>query len=354
MPLSEIPYIRWAKSEICAGDYHLTSSAAPEVDWSELGIDPRDLKLFHYNTYGEEQMLSDLRQQIPGCEALIAAGASHAHFCIAAAILRPGDRILFEAPGYLPLLDSLSMLDVEAIRFRRSSTEGFALPLEQIEAVASQVQPRLILLTNLHNPSGVALTEAEMDGLAGLCERTGIEVLCDEVYLPYLDPQPTPLHARHPLITSVCSFNKSYGLPQIRVGWAQARPELVERARRIVDATTLHNSCLSDQVAALAWPQREKLAARSRAVAAAGWAVAGPWLEKLPLEYVAPAGGLICFPRVPEESFADGEAFREALLGVGVGVTPGSFFGEPNHVRIGFREAPERLEETFQRMASVF
>lgn len=354
MPLSEIPYIRWAKSESVAGEYLLTSSAAPEANWSDLGLDPRDLKLFHYNAYGEEVMLDELRAQVPGCDALVAAGASHVHFCIAAAILRPGDRVLFEAPGYLSLLDSLSMLDVEAIRFRRSFDDGFRLPLEQLEAVISQVQPRLVLLTNLHNPSGVALSEAEMDGLAGLCERTGVEVLCDEVYLPYLDPQPAPLHTRHPLITSVCSFNKSYGLPQVRVGWAQARPELVERARRIVDATTIHNSCLSDQVAAVAWPQREQLRQRARATATAGWQVAAPWLERLPLEVVAPAGGLVCFPRVPEQYFEDGEAFRKALLEVGVGVTPGSFFGAPHHVRIGFRETPERLEEAFSRMASLF
>lgn len=343
--LSRIPYMRWAKSQAAVGEYALTSSAVPPLDWHSLGMDPQQLELCRYNAYGDESLLAELRAEgTAESDVLLASSTTHAHFCLAASILSPGDRVLYESPGYLPLVDSLSMLGVEAVRFVRRFEDGFSLPREHIERVVEQACPRLLLVTDLHNPSGVTLDEDERRFLADLCERTGLEIICDEVYRPFLDPDPGPLHRWHPAISSVNGLNKSYGLPLIRVGWALASRARTERARRVLDATTVHNSCLSDQVAGFAWQARTRLLDRARAIAAEGWAICGPWLEGSPLACVPPAGGLICFPRVPD-AFEDGDALRAHLLEHGVGVTPGSYFEAPRHVRIGFGLAPQRLRE---------
>lgn len=356
MSLSEVPYLRWAKNEQRAGDYQLTYSAVPPVDWETIGLDPAELKLFDYTRYGPESFLEALCAEgnFEPQQVLLASSATHAHFCFAASILIAGDRVLYESPGYLPLVDSLSMLDVEPIRFLRRFEDGYRLPCEALSMLVEQACPRILLLTSVHNPSGVALTPEETDFLDDLCERTGIIVLCDDVYRPFLDPDPGPLAQRHPGIISVNSLNKSYGLPQIRVGWGFAEPRLVERARRVLDATTVHNSCLSDQVAEAAWQHREALVERARHVAKQGWDVVGPWLEQSPLECVAPDAGLVCFPRLPEGNLADADAARDAFLKVGVGVTPGTFFEDPRHFRLGFGVEPPVLEEALRRLESAF
>ena len=80
-------------------------------------------------------------------------------------------------------------------------------------------------------------------------EKTGCPVIIDEMYRPFLDPDPGPICLRHPKIVSVWGLNKVHGLPQVRFGWGCGSPQLADQARRIFDSTTLHTSCLTDQVA---------------------------------------------------------------------------------------------------------
>lgn len=349
--LSRIPYLRWAKFESGKGEIPLTSSAVPPLDWTSLGYDPTELELCRYSPYGDPALLEAIAAPWGGDAdgVLLASSTTHAHFCFAVSGLAPGDRILAESPGYTCLTDSLSCLKVEVIHYHRSFGNGYALPTDEILALVEKERPRMLLVTNLHNPSGIALSDEEGNFLADLCERYGIEVLSDEVYRPFLDPDPGPLSRRHPRIVSLWGLNKVYGLPLIRVGWGLAPPERVERARRIYDATTIHNSCLSDQVARFACGKLDVLARRGREIAAAGWRVMQPCLERVGFAVVPPAGGISCFPRVP----GGGDRLRERLLEVGVGVTPGCFFGAQEHVRIGFGLEPEVLEDAAGRIEKV-
>jgi len=356
MPIpSDVPYIRWAKEHAGFDGIALTQSAVPPVDWDDIALDPRELRLFEFSAYGDESLRAGIAGEWGwGAERVLLAGsASHAHFCLAASLLEPGDRVLHEVPGYLPLLDALSLLRIEPVPFARLAEDGYRLPRDEIRRAARHPRARLLLLTDLHNPTGVALEREDRDFLAALCEETGLEVIADEMYRPFLDPDPGPLCRAHDRIVTVAGLNKVHGLSQIRVGWGIAPPARIELARRILDATTIHNSCLSDQVARAAWPRRAQLVARARAIAAAGWEVFGEWLARSPFETRSPAGGLVCFPRVAGERFADGDDFQRAALEEGVLVTPGRFFGRPDHVRIGFGLPPERLREATARLDRV-
>jgi aspartate/methionine/tyrosine aminotransferase len=349
---SDIPYIRWAKEHASEGELALTMSAVPPIGWEDIGLDPRELRLAEYTAYGDETLRAGIAAECGwGPErVLLAASASHAHFCFAASLLSPGDRVLHEVPGYLPLLDALSLLRCETVPFRRRPEERYRLPQEEIRRLARDPRAKLLLLTDLHNPSGAALSAADRAFLAALAEERPIEIIADEMYRPYLDPDPGPLCRAHEGIVTIGGLNKVHGLPQIRVGWGIAAEARVRRARRILDATTIHNSCLTDQVARAAWPKRAALVERARRIARSGWEVIGPWLARASLDAVEPAAGLVCFPRVPRALFADGDAFRAAAIAEGVGVTPGRFFGAPEHVRIGWGLEPERLREATRRL----
>ncbi|MCI0650506.1 MAG: pyridoxal phosphate-dependent aminotransferase, partial [Planctomycetes bacterium] len=217
MALSSLPYMRWAKSEATLGELKLTSSAVPALDWSELGFDPRELELARYSRYGEPEMLERIgaRWRVPPENVLLASSTTHAHFCFAASGLEPGDRILVEAPGYTPIVDALSLLKLQVVPYRRTFESGFALPREELRDLCRSLGPRMVLVTHLHNPSGVALTADEARFLGDLCDEFGIEVLSDEIYRPFLPADDGPLHAVHPSIISVWGLNKVHGLPLI-------------------------------------------------------------------------------------------------------------------------------------------
>ena len=106
-----------------------------------------------------------------------AVGTSGANFLACAALLDPGDDVLVERPGYDPLLAIPQLLGARTIRFDRRYEDGFALDPDR---VASALTPatRLIVIADLHNPSGVlasadALAEVGRNRRAGRRLRAG-------------------------------------------------------------------------------------------------------------------------------------------------------------------------------------
>ncbi|MFL2857108.1 MAG: pyridoxal phosphate-dependent aminotransferase [Planctomycetota bacterium] len=355
MALSEVPYIRWAKYEGLMGRHRLTASAVPPVEWSDIGLDPGSLALTEYSPYGPEEVFqrlhSDWRLDPGGI--VLGASASHAHFCFAASMVPQGGTVVHESPGYLPLLDALSLLGVRKVPVQRRFEENYRLDPAELQQKIEAEKADLVLLTHLHNPSGVSLGEEEITGLVEVVEKTGCPVIIDEMYRPFLDPDPGPICLRHPKIVSVWGLNKVHGLPQVRFGWGCGSPQLADQARRIFDSTTLHTSCLTDQVARAAMDHLDVLAARGRRISKRGWTQFSEWLKNHDLPLIEPSGGLTCFPRIPLSVARDGDHFRELCMERDLNVTPGRFFGEPHHVRIGFGAPEEELKVSLKILGEI-
>ncbi|MAW76853.1 MAG: hypothetical protein CMJ95_05600 [Planctomycetes bacterium] len=355
MELSRVPYIRWAKSDGQIGKHNLTMSAVPPVSWEEIDLDPATLDLFEFTPYGPTEVMDSLAAAwgLDPEGILLASSASHAHFCFAAALSGPGGTVVHEVPGYLPIVDALSVVGANTIPFERRFEDNYRIDLERLAATIQQHEAKLLLVTNLHNPSGVKLSKEEEDGIVSICDRYGCHVIVDEMYRPFLDPDPGPLSRRHPSIVSIGGLNKVHGVSQVRFGWGFGSREVVDRARCVFDSTTLHNSCLTDQVARAAMQRWEPLRQRGRKFASDGWEIFSAWLENHPMSLVAPAAGLVCFPKVPPGAGADGVEFRQKCLEQGVNLTPGHFFGAPDHVRIGFGLPVEQLRRALDALGRV-
>jgi len=65
---------------------------------------------------------------------------------------------------------------------RAAGADGYALDVSRVEA-ALTARTRLVILSNLHNPTGAAVNRAELESLARLADRRDFHVLVDEVYL---------------------------------------------------------------------------------------------------------------------------------------------------------------------------
>ncbi|MBC8261607.1 MAG: pyridoxal phosphate-dependent aminotransferase [Planctomycetia bacterium] len=355
MELSTVPYIRWAKYEGLMGEHRLTASAVSPIDWSDIGLDPATLKLTEFSPYGPSEVFDRLQEDwgVDPSGVVLGASASHAHFCFGASLVKPGDVIVHEVPGYLPLVDALSMLRVKTVPFQRRFDESYRLDVEQLKKTVIENDAKLVLLTDLHNPSGVSLGKEALLSIAEMCEVTGCHVIIDEMYRGFLDPDPGPACLLHPRIISVWGLNKIHGISQVRFGWGCATPELADRARRVFDSTTLHTSCLTDQVARAAMTHLDPLTQRGRRYAQEGWGIFSDWLQQQDLAVIPPDGGLTCFPEVPKEIARDGDHFRELCMEQGLNVTPGRFFGASQHVRIGFGLEEAQLKPALDILAKV-
>ncbi len=284
-----------------------------------------------------------------------ATGTSGANFLACAALVRPGDDVLVEQPGYDPLFAAPRMLGANIVRFERRFEDGFRLDPDRV-AAALTPRTRLIIVTDLHNPTCVAIGEDEMGRLGAMADRHGVYVLVDEIYLDSALGKPrVPAAKRGPWFISTSSLTKVYGLPAFRCGWALAAPGVAEEIRRARDLVDGSGSVLLDRASVVAFQHLPELAERSRAILAPNLAVVEAFLAGQPaLEWVKPSGGTVAFPRLRSGESADRLAER-LLREFDTAVVPGRFFDAPAHFRVAFgiqRDALERgLDAISQALA---
>lgn len=306
-------------------------------------------------SHGNPVVLDALAQryQLPRDSLLCTTGASNGLALVFQALLSPGDEVLIEQP-YFDLLGSLASAQRASVRLvpRRAD---FSLDLEALEAAITP-STRLIVLTDLHNPSGVRLSDAALQALAALAARTGVGVVFDEVYADFATPNAPPRVAARlsPDFISVNSLTKIYGLYALKCGWIVASGARQQRIRSVYEQFEFGVSKVSHAVAAVVLSRQAEFdahwqgllaQARPRLVAAAGAMSAAGLIQG-----AVPEHGCMYFPRIREGiddvALSDWLWQRHALA-----VAPGRYFGSPGHLRIGFGRDAAWIDEGMRCLA---
>jgi hypothetical protein len=340
-----VRYIEWALRFYGKVALDLASSGIPTASWNELGVPEPNLDdLSAYPAFREALAVYN---DVPVTEVVPALGTSHAVFLAYAAMLSPGDEVLVEHPGYATVRP-----------FERVAADGFAISPERVAAAVTS-RTRVIVVTNLHNPTGVRTPDATLRELASIAEARGAYLLVDEVYAPF-DALPedgvfrTSARKLAPNVVAVSSLTKCYGLGMHRIGWVLGPPEIVAGAETATIATCGHLPLSHAARGAVAVANVGKLSTRAKAILAGKRDIAAHWVKGLPnAHWSAPTSGLFglvtlegapnLLPRI--ESWATEH---------GVLVGAGSFFGVPNGFRLSWASLPrDRFEEALAKLATL-
>ncbi len=343
------PYMEWAKLSSGAR-YNLATSGMAAFPLAELGVEINHLEINGPGGYGYQPLLEQIaaRYDVPHESIVSAIGTSMANYLALAAATEPGDEILVERPYYEPLLSTARYLGLTIEYFQRRN--NFAIELADLER---QITPRtrVIVITNLHNPSGAFCSESTLRGVAALAHKNGAYVLVDEVYREMLfETRPRSAFHIHPerfLITN--SLTKAYGLSGLRCGWVIAPPDLARRMWRINDlhgATFVHPGEL---LSVIAFEQLGQISARVNTLLETNRKLLRQFLNaRDDLDCYWPEHGTIVFPRLRHGS---AEQFCEFLrTRFETSVVPGRFFDCPNHFRVGVGGPTEMIRESLDRL----
>lgn len=353
-PTTWAPYMTWAKQHRAA-ECDLSGSNLLPCTLEDLPEALESMALYGRNDDGWPPLVESIadRYGVGTDQVSTGPGASGANFLALASLLRPGDTLLAEWPGYDPHIGAARFLGAEVRTFERGWDRGFALdPVAVERALTPRV--RAIMLTNLHNPSGVYATPDALAHVGDLARSVNAKVVVDEVYLDALEGvDRSPAATRDPVFVSTNSLTKSYGLAGVRIGWMIADPETTERALRVRDIVDGVGSIPSETIGAAAFRCLDRLLDRARGILGPGAERVRTFVEaRTDLEWVEPIGGSVAFPRLrgidDAEPFVDFAADRFA-----VGVTPGRLFGEPAHFRISVAGPPDVLAEGLQRLSAA-
>lgn len=293
------------------------------------------------------------RYEVPEESVLCTTGATSTLSLLYAALLQAGDHILVEAPGFDIFTNLAKPFGVD-VDFCQRQAPGFTLSVDEVLA-ALKPETRLVVLTNLHNPSGACTSEAVLAELASALERQGVILVLDEVYRDYKEDLGAGLDPDlHPNLIRIGSFTKMFGLSSIRCGWMFTGPRLMQGLRDFSEKTDFSVSRVSHGIAAEVLAKAEvfdgwrtRHMAQARPVAERHFAAMQA--DGL-ISMRVPLNGCTCFPQVV--GVKDTLALSRWLLETcGLVVVPGECFAAPGHLRIGYGLAPDRLEEGLGRLA---
>ena len=347
-------YMAFAKLESGAR-FNLATSGVANADFADLGPLP-DLKQYGDNGYGWPPLLEAIAARFgAGCENVVTAtGTAFANHLAFAALVQPGDEVLIETPTYELLVSALKYLGACLIPFGRRVDQAWRLdPAAVVAAITPRT--RLVVLTNLHNPSSNLAPLADIAIIAEAAAKVGAHVLVDEVYLELMaGPHgaiPTSFTpGGNVIVTS--SLTKAYGLTGLRCGWILAPAELAHRMWRLNDLFGSTANHPGEQLSLWAFGRLDGLRTRAGAILeenrAAYRAVLGghPALEQTIFDH-----GTTVFPRLLHE---DGDSLLRRLKAEHeTSVVPGRFFGAPNHIRIGLGADPAMTRAGLERLAAA-
>jgi len=340
-------YMNWAKTRSVA-KYNLATSGLGNVKLSEIRVSLDDLEITG-GGYGYPPLLQSIatRYRVATEEVVTAAGTTFANHLAMAALIKPGDEILFEHPAYEPMLALARYLGADVKRFARRFEDNF-----QPEDLDRLVTPktRLIVITNLHNPSGVLIDDSRMKQIGEIARRVGARVLVDEVYMETLfEASPrTSFHLGEEFVVT-SSLTKAFGLSGLRCGWILAQPDLAKRMWLLNDlfaATSVH---AGERLSVVAMQQLEGIGERAKQLLDRNRQILNDFLDtREDLEVVRPEFGTVMFPRVrhgTSERLCD--LLREKYE---TSVVPGIFFEMPAHFRIGIAGDTDLLLEGLTRL----
>jgi histidinol-phosphate aminotransferase len=148
----------------------------------------------------------------------------------------------FTLPSYslYPVLVEIQDGRANVVEFDRS----MRLPVERIAASGA----RAFFLTSPNAPTGVGFANADIERVLG--SFRGL-LIVDEAYAPFARENAIPLLARHPNLVVVRTLSKAYALAGIRVGYALARPEIVDLLDRVRDSYNVNRLSQAAALAAL-------------------------------------------------------------------------------------------------------
>jgi aspartate/methionine/tyrosine aminotransferase len=346
-------YIEWAKLHAGA-KYNLAASGVKGLGLGELPVRMEDLELSAPGGYGYPPLLERLaaRYAVSTRNVVTAIGTSMANYLAMSAVLEPGDEVVIEDPAYDPIVEVGHYLGAVVKRIRRRPEYNFQIDLDELKKTVTD-RTRLIVLTNLHNPSGVLLEEAALREIGKIARGAGARVMVDEVYLELLFDRPFRSACRLGevfLVTS--SLTKAYGLSGLRCGWIVAVPELTERMWHQNDLFGNIPSHLTERLSVVALDDLDAIRARAKNLLDRNWKLLDAFLREHPgLDVVRPPGGTILFPRAPG---GDGHALCQHLLEkYETSAVPGSFFGMPERIRIGICNETAEVEEGLRRLSAA-
>src|SRR5207249_7599866 len=258
-------------------------------------------------------------------QLVVGNGADELIALVALAAFERGDEVVVPEPSFEPYATSAILAGARVV----------ASPLARYETDLDDMRRKVtgrtkaVILCSPHNPAGTIIKKAPLLACLDALAADPPLVLLDEAYCDFADdpeyPDGVGLLARYPRLIVLRTFSKIAGLAGLRVGYAVATAEIIDRLNRV---RAPYNVNRLAQIAAVAALEDDAHLARTRRVVLEERAFLSAELTRRGYAFPASQANFVLV-RV-----ADPDAVRARLLRAGLIVRDGGAVGFPGHLRI--------------------
>ncbi|MFC7135421.1 MULTISPECIES: pyridoxal phosphate-dependent aminotransferase [Salinibaculum] len=327
-----------AKQALDDGHVHYTSN------YGVLPLRERLSQKFHDE--------NDVRYD-PESEIIVTAGATEAIFLTLLAFVDPGEEVLIPDPcwTYEPGIRAAGGVPR---RYPLDPTNGFRPDVAAMRAAVTD-DTALVVVNSPHNPTGSAISEADLRALKEVVLEHDLLLLSDEIYEKIVYGEtahrtPASDDELYERTITVNGFSKAYSMTGWRLGYLGAPANLIDPIIRVRQYSSTCAPSVSQYAGIRALegdlhqPLVETFTNRRKTIL--------DRIEDIPgMEMPEPAGAFYAFPTIPGES--DDKAFvRDLLREAGVATVPGTVFGPSGagRLRIAYSNSRERIDTGFDRL----
>ena len=167
-------------------------------------------------------------------------------------LVNPGDEVVLPVPYWVSFRDIIQYASGRAVLVPTDEEAGYRLRLEAVEQALTE-RTRLLILNSPSNPSGAVIGLEEFRQFYELAAARGVLLLSDECYSHFVyEGQPFSVGAfpgaREKAIV-VGSLSKTFAMTGWRVGYALARPEIIQAMLKLQSHCTSNTTSIAQKAA---------------------------------------------------------------------------------------------------------
>jgi aspartate/methionine/tyrosine aminotransferase len=285
-----------------------------------------------------------------------APGGVGAIAAMLAAVVEPGDEVLFPDPGWPNYRMMVPWLGARAALYPCPPEAGFQPDLDALEALITP-RTKVLVVNSPNNPTGAVYPEATVRSMIETAQRHNLWLLSDECYdqivLNGSWTSPASIAPADQRIATVFTFSKTYSMTGWRLGYLVGNAELIDTATKVLESNSSCVSTISQVAAEAALVGPQDVVTEMVDAYRGRRDLVIEILKDAELFIAKPTGAFyimadVSLSGVPARDFA-----FSLLRSRGVSVAPGTAFGQvaSGAVRISLASSDEALREGVGRLA---
>jgi len=307
----------------------------------------KSLQGLKINLYPDSQSLElrlKLSQKlgVPIENLLAGNGSTELIRLIASAYFNKGDLVLIPCPTYGEYETASRIAGAEVINYQMEWQKPESETIKGLIAAVRKYRPKAVFLCNPNNPTGQYFSRKDIETL--ISNLGDALLILDEAYINFVDEP----WASHSLINianliAIRSMTKDYGLAGLRLGYAIAKPDIINTLRRVCPPWNVNSAAQQAGIAVLEAEDFLKFSQKR--------------IRQAKL-YLIKELNKIGFTTLPSKAnffllkVSNVKTFNQTLMNQGILVRDCASFGLPEYVRLAPRTLTDcrKLISTIKRL----